>query len=377
MLRPRLAPLPLVVAALAIAALAIPPGSGAATNTASKAYVVESIIARVNSHIITNTDYQKAMQQLVSDSASQTPPMTAAQLAAAQKNMLRDLIDQQLLLQRANDLGYSAESQTVHELDQIRANMHLATMQDLRQAIEAQGENYEDFRQNLANGILTRMVIEQDVAPRIDIPPDAIQKYYNQHKAEFVTQAGVDLSEIFISTKGQKASAIPKLKTLADQIQVRAARGEDFSNLAKTYSNGSTASQGGEIGFFKKGTLAPQLEKVVLALPVDGVTPVIPTASGFLILKVNSIHQQGQESLAQARDQVEQKVYEKLLQPELQQYLANLRTQAYIQVAPGYVDTGAGKNAGVNLTHFERVLPQDLPKKTNKSSGSQSGFSTS
>lgn len=365
-----------LLAAMVLTAAAIPPGSKHAAATPAKAYVVEAIVARVNNHIITTTDYQKAVQQLEADSASQSPPMTSVQVAEAKKNMLRDLIDQQLLLQRANDLGYSAESQTVHELDQIRANMHLATMQDLRKAIEAQGQSYQDFRQNLKNGILTRMVIEQDVAPRIDIPPNAIQKYYNQHKKDFVTQAGVDLSEILISTQGQKAAAIARLKTLADQVQARAVRGESFSQLAKRYSNGATAASGGEIGFFKKGTLSPGLEKTVFTLPVDGVTPVINTANGFLILRVNAVHEAGQETLAQARSQVEQKVYEQMLQPELQTYLARLRSQAYINIAKGYVDTGAGKNAGVNITHFERVLPQDLPKKTDKDkNASSSGFS--
>ncbi len=363
---------PMLAVALLCGAAAAANG-GADNSAAPKAVTVESIVAWINNKVITTVDYQKALQQLEADAASQSPPPTPAQLTTEKKNVLRDLIDQQLLVQRANDLGYSAESETVHQLDQIRQNMHLPTMRALRQAVEAQGESYADFRQNIKTGILTRMVIEQDVAPRIDIPPAAVRKYYLAHKSEFISQAGVDLSEILISTQGVKKAAIPRLQTLAQQIQARAARGESFSKLAKTYSNGTTAATGGAIGFFKQGTLAPSLEKIVFALPAGGVTKVLPTANGYLILKVHAIHQAGQETLAQARSQVEQKVYEQLLQPELKQYLANLRQEAYLKVAPGYVDTGAGKNAGINITHFERVLPQDMPKKVPHANGQSGG----
>ncbi len=370
----------LLPAALACAAFAAP-RPGPRSNPAPRkprAMTVESIVAWINNKVITTVDYRKALQEISVDARSQNPPPTAAQLAAQKKNLLRDLIDQQLLLQRASDLGYSAESQTIHELDQIRQNMHLPTMRALRQAVQAQGQSYADFRQNIKHGILTQLVIQQDVAPRIDMPPGAVRKYYEKHKSQFISHAGVDLSEILISTQGVKKSAVPRLHTLAEQVQQRAARGEQFSKLAKTYSNGATADKGGSIGFFKKGTLAPQLEKIVFALPAGGVTPVLNTANGYLILKVDSKHPAGQETLAQARPQVEQQVYEQLLQPELKTYLENLRAKAYIKIAKGYVDTGAGKNPGVNITHFMRVLPQDLPKKIHhKTSGGGSGFGVS
>lgn len=337
--------------------------------------VVESVVTRVNNAIITNIDVARAERQLATDMQSQTPPPSPQEMEQARKDLLRDLINQQLLLQRASDLGYSAETETIHRLDQIRRSMNLPTMEDLQKAVEAQGEDYEDFKQQIKNGILQQMVIEQDVAPRISIDPEEVQKYYNQHKTAFVSQAGVDLSEILISTKDQPADKLLRLKALADQIQVRAARGEDFSKLATRYSNGTTAATGGEIGFQLKGSLSPELEKVVFNLPEGGITPVITTPNGYLLLRVNRLRHAGQETLDEARNQVQQILYEQKLQPELRDYLAHLRSQAYIKVAAGYVDTGASASIGVNLERFERVLPQDLPKPVEKPNSGGAGIS--
>lgn len=364
--------------ALGALAWAPPPAaaSGAPPAKAPVAVTVESIVARVNNAIVTNVDLDRARKELLADMKSQTPPPSAKEESLAERDLLRDLINQQLLLQRANDLGYSAETETIHRLDQIRASMNLPSMEALQKAVEAQGQDYEDFKQQIKNGILQQMVIQQDVAPRISVSPEEVKKYYDAHKSQFVGPAGVDLSEILVTTKNLPADALARQKSLADQIEARAQHGEDFTKLAKRYSNGNTATQGGEIGFFKKGTLSPELEKIVFALPVGGVTSVVNTTSGYLILRVNRIRPAGQQSLAEARNQIEQVLYEQKLQPELRDYLARLRSQAYIKIASGYVDTGASDSEGVNLERFERVLPQDLPKPTDKPDNSDNGFSS-
>lgn len=365
---------------LGTAAFAAPPTGKRApddpkTPPKESAVTVESVAARVNNAIITSVDVEHAEKQLVADLQNQTPPPAPQEAAQAKKDLLRDLINQQLLLQRASDLGYSAETETIRRLDEIRRSMNLGSMEELQKAVEAQGEDYEEFKRQIKNGILQQMVIEQDVAPRITLAPEDVKKYYDQHKSQFVGQAGVDLSEILISTKDQPASALPRLKDLADQVRARAARGEAFAKLASRYSQGTTAANGGEIGFFKQSSLSPELQKALAKTPVGSVTPVLAAASGYLIYRVNAIQHAGQESFDEARNQVQQLLYEQKLQPELRDYLNHLRSQAYIKVASGYVDTGASASTGVNLERFERVLPQDLPKPTEKpsSSGGLSG----
>jgi hypothetical protein len=92
--------------------------------------------------------------------------------------------------------------------------------------------------------------------------------------------------------------------------------------------------------------------------------------NGYLILKVTAVHHAGQETLDEAKNEISYRMYQQKLQPELEQYLNNLRRDAYITVKPGYVDAGASAdNSQVDLTKFQRVLPSDLPKPTDKPKG--------
>lgn len=344
--------------------------------------IVEQIVARVNDKIITTTDYDSAkkelLQSLQQKAQDSGKPLAPDEIAQNDKQLLANLIDNQLLIQRAHDLGLSAETQTILQLDKVRKDNHLATMEDLQKAVEAQGESYQDYEQSVRNGILMNMVIEQDVAPRISAPtPQQIATYYNAHKAQFVMPDEVRLSEIFIKTDGQPASEQKRLQELADQVQQRAAKGEDFSKLAQRYSNAPSASSGGDIGFEKKDQLEASLAKVLFSLPINGVTPVEKIPTGYLILQVTDVHHAGQETLSEARQEISQDLYNQKLRPELTTYLDKLRQDAYITIAPGYVDAGASAdNAAVDLTKFQRVLPSDLPKPTDKSK-SGSGFNAS
>ncbi len=328
--------------------------------------VLEQMVARVNNGVITTFELQKAQEQLVSDAHQPGVTNPDAFVASGSKNLLRDLIDQRLLEQRASDLGLNADTEVVKRLDDIRRSQNLPSLEDLQKAVEAQGQDYDDFKQSLKSNILSQMVISQDIAPRVQVTPEEDAAYYNAHKGEFVRQDEVGLSEILISTKDKPEAELPRLKKLADEVRVRAAKGETFATLAKRYSQGQTASSGGDIGFFKKGSLAPELEKQVFGMDVNSVTPVLTTANGYLILKVNAVHHAGQETLEEARREIEYRLYEQKLQPELRHYLSKLRNESYIVIAKGYNDTGKSDIGGVNVERFERVLPQDMPKPVDK-----------
>lgn len=336
-----------------------------------KTTVVEQIVARVNDKIITTSDLESArtdmMAQMEQQAQESGKPATQAQIDEANKDLLANLIDNQLLVQKAADLGMSADTEAILQLDQMRKANNLPSMEALQKAVEQQGENYEDFQQSIKNQILQRKVIEEDVAPRVSSPtPAQIATYYNAHKQQFVRPEEVQLSEILVKTDGKPASEKDRLKALADQVQARAAKGEDFAKLAQKYSEAASGAAGGDIGFERKDQLEASLAKTLFALPVGGVSPVETVSSGYLILKVTAAHHAGQETLDEASNEISNILYQQLMQPEMKIYLAKLRQDAYITVKPGYVDSGAGASAAVDITHFQRVLPSDLPKPTDK-----------
>ena len=238
-----------------------------ASRAQSKPVVVEEIVARVNNSIITLSDYQKELdglpQEIQQDCQNCLADKIQAELKEHQKNLLRDMIDQQLLIERAKDMSISVETDLVKRLDEIRKENNLATLEDLQKGVEQQGGNWDDYKTQLRDSLLTQEVIRREVGGRMDIGTDEVKKYYDANKQEFVRPEEVDLAEILLSTEGKSPEEIAAVRTRAEDLRNRVAKGEDFSEIAKRYSEGPTAQQGGELGTFERGQLDTQIEAEV------------------------------------------------------------------------------------------------------------------
>jgi peptidyl-prolyl cis-trans isomerase SurA len=318
--------------------------------------VIEEIIARVNSAIITRSELIKAREQSIQEIHEKlgTGPAADAEIKKHDKDLLRDVIDQQLLVQKAQDLGITGDTEVIKRLDEIRKSMNLPDMESLQKAAEAQGVSYEDFKQNLKNQIITQQVIQREVGSKIQILPDEVKQYYEEHQKDFEQPETVHLSEILISTQqpsvDKNAPAQPDEKLLesaqakANQALAAIKAGEKFEDVAKKNSDGPSAAQGGDLGEFKRGTLAKELENRTFAMKAGDVTDVIRTRQGFVILKVTEHSPAGLPPLKTVEPRIQETLYFQKLQPELRKYLTTLREQAYIDIKPGFLDSGASPN---------------------------------
>src|SRR5260370_25553907 len=210
----------------------------APAQTAGK--VVEEIVARVNNEIITLSDLQRAHNTAQDEARQECPRCSPEQLQTLwvdkNKNALRDLIDQSLLEQRAKDMGISTETELIKELDQIRKQNQKADMEALEKAVQDQGMNYEDFKNNLRNRLLTNQVVSREVTSRIIVDKNEVQKYYEEHKGEFVRPEQVALREIFVSTEGKPETEIPALEKRANDMLEKIKNGDDVAQIAKPRS---------------------------------------------------------------------------------------------------------------------------------------------
>jgi peptidyl-prolyl cis-trans isomerase SurA len=338
-----------LIFASAVAALILPAGITAQTGQ-SRGGVVEEIITRVNNDIITLSDYQKANQTLKQEIGQECQGCTQDKMETEykdrQKDLLRDLIDQDLLVQRAKDMGITVEADVVKQLDDVRKKNNLTSMEDLEKAVEGEGLSWEEYKTQMRNNLLTQEVIRKEVGSRIDIGNDEVKKY-----------------ELLLSTDGKTPEEIAAVQKKADDLLGRVKKGEEFSELAKRYSEGSTAKEGGPLGTFERGQLAKQLEDEVFKLDKGQVTEVIQTKAGFEILKVVDHYQAGLQPLDKVETEIMNRIYMKRMQPTLRTFLAELREESYVMVKPGYTDSAAV--AGASL--IQEVAPSaDTPQKNKK-----------
>ena len=322
--------------------------------------VVEEIIARINNSIVTQADLRKAREQLISDMHQQDPNTTDQQIKQHESDLLRDLIDQQLLLQKGESLNISADTEVIKRLDDIRKQMHANSLEDVEKAAVAQGVSFEEFKQNLKNSIITQRVIGDEVGSHINVTQQEIQEFYDAHKAQLDRPEQVRLSEILVSTQSPAekaasgaAAALPetpspevvaKAQAKAGEIYKKLQGGAKFDELAKQFSDGPTSANGGDLEYFKRGTLSKELEQQVFGMKAGQYTEPVRTNQGFVILEVTEYQAAGVPPLKDVQDMIRQQVYMQKMQPALREYLTKLREDAYIDIKPGYVDTGASPN---------------------------------
>ncbi|HVN94662.1 MAG TPA: peptidylprolyl isomerase [Terracidiphilus sp.] len=304
--------------------------------------VVEDIIARVNDQIITKSDYDRAESEL--DQEGQQHGASMQEMATQRKDLLRNLIDQQLWLSKGKELNITGETDLVKRLDEIRKQYNLDSIDDLEKAAKEQGVSFEDFKAGIRNQIITQDVMRQEVGEHIQMTPGEVERYYEEHKQDYNQPESERLSEILISTGPDGASDPAKVaaaKAKADDIEARLHSGGDFAQLARSFSDGSTAASGGDLGEYKRGQLGKVLEDKTFDLQTGQYTDPILTRQGYIILKVVQHTPGGPRPFKDVEGDVEQAYYMTLMDPAIRAYLDKMRNEAAIWIKPGYVDTGA------------------------------------
>jgi peptidyl-prolyl cis-trans isomerase SurA len=298
------------------------------------------------------------------------------EISAAHNDLLRNLIDQQLWLSKGKELGITGETELVNRMNEIRKQYHMETLEDLEKAAREQGISFEDFKANIRNQIITQAVMRQEVGQKVQFTSGEAERYFEQHKQDYAQPESVTLAEILVSTGTPAPSAtvpggvqpddpakLAEAKAKADDLEAKLHAGGDFAQLARTFSDGPTAATGGDLGQFRRGALAKVLEDSTFALKAGEYTEPIRTKQGYVILKVVQHITGGVPQYKDVQEQVEQNFYVARMEPATRDYLTTMREQAFIDIKPGYADTGASSKETKPV--FSAYTPP-APKKKKK-----------
>jgi len=389
----------------------------------SSGQTVEEIITRVNNQIITKSEFERSKDQLRDEVKHQNSKDPDKLYAEREKDILRDLVDQQLLLDKGKDLQITGDTDLIKDLDKMRKEMKLDSMEDLEKEAVKQGISWEDFKQNKRNQIITQKVIGEEVSSHLAVSKEEIQKFYDDHKAEMEQPEYIRLSEILVAPKtaapaaapaaavppagapattppatnaaaptdantpaaatpnalpaddaarqAAEAAALSAAEAKANDLLKQIHDGAAFEDIAKKYSDGPSAADGGNLGTFERGKLAKPIEDKTFALKAGEVTDVIQTKQGYVILKVVEHQQAGIPPLKDALPHIQDALYYEKLQPALRAYLTKLREDAYIKYADGYIDTGMSPNQTqpIETADAKESAAKKLGKKKHKKLG--------
>ena len=327
--------------------------------------IVEEIVAKCNGDIITRGDLERYRRDFVNAARQQgvTGPTLDQALAEHEKNLLRDRIDQLLLVQKAKDLNINVDSDVAKRLASIQRDAKIADPEKFQDYVKEQtGMPFEDFKQEMKNDLLRQRVIHQDVGGKVNIKREELEKYYNEHKSEFVREERIFLREILISTEGKDAAGVAAAEKKAKDLVARARKGERFPEMARDNSDAITAKSYGQLDPYKKGELSKNMEDLVWDQPKGYVTDPITTPAGFLILRVDEHQKAGQAELAEVENEVMDKLYTPRMEPAVREYLTKLREQAFLEIKSDWVDSGAAPGKDTSWVDPAQLKPETVSK---------------
>jgi parvulin-like peptidyl-prolyl isomerase len=328
--------------------------------------VVEEIVAKINGDIVTRVDLDRNRPAIEAELRGQglTGPALEKAIKDKEKDALRDQIDQLLLVQRGKDLNINVDAEVTKRIAQIQLQSKISDPDKFHDWLREQsGMPYEDLRAQFKNQILTQRVIGQEVGSKISVPKADVEKYYEEHKKDFVREEQIFLKEILISTEGKTPEQVVAAEKKAKEIVTRARKGERFTDLARDYSdNADTAKSGGDMPAFKKGQLRKEIEDVVFKQKKGYVTDPIRMSNGFEILKVEDRYAAGQASLEDVESEITEQLYAPRMQPKVREYLTKLRQDAFLEIRAGYVDTGAAPGKDTSWKDPAQLKPDTTTK---------------
>jgi peptidyl-prolyl cis-trans isomerase SurA len=332
---------------------------------AADSVVVDEIIAKVNGDIITRSEIDRDRKNL--EEEGRRSGINSAQLRTEvqerSKDLLRERIDGLLLVSKGKELNVNVESELSKYMADLRNQSKIVDEEKFQTYVREQtGMSWEDYKNEIRNSILKQRVIREQVGRGINVPRAELQKYYDEHKNEFMREERVFLREIVLSTDGKTPAEVAAVEKKAKDLVARARKGERFTDLAKANSESQTKDQYGDLGGFKKGELDKSIEALVWSQERGYVTDPIRRVNAIVILRVDDHQKEGQAAFDEVENEIMEKLATPKFQPKIREYLTQLRKEAFLEIKDGYVDTGAAEGKDTRWVDPAQLKPETVTK---------------
>lgn len=296
----------------------------------AKAAVVDRIVVVVNSEIITQREIDIMLAPIYTQyRAMYKDEELIRKLEEVREDIIKQLIEDRLILSEAKKQNITVEDKEVNaRIEEIERKV--GSEKELENMLGQQNLTLNELRARYKEKIMIRKLIDQKVGTKIMITPLEVKNYYNDHKDQFLQPEEIQLRQILIKLKegqGVREEALRLMREISKRIK----EGCDFAGLAKEYSDGPYASDGGLMGYVKKGDLMPQIEEIVFNLKDDESTGIIQSSLGYHIFKVEERKARRTKDLPEVRQDIEEYLYREKANQKLKGWIDSLAKSAYIE----------------------------------------------
>jgi len=291
-------------------------------------------VAMVNGVAITRELYGIQVGQMKQQAARQGRQLDSAMLETIQKDALDSLINEELLFKESQKSGIQIEKSAVEgQIDQFKKQF--PTEAAFQEQLKEGGLTETMLRSHIEKGMAIRRLVQERIVDSIVIAEAESRNFYDAHPEYFQEPETVKASHILVKVaEGADAAQ----KTAADQkielIQQKLKNGEDFTALARQFSEGPSRSNGGDLGYFRRGQMVGPFEQAAFAMQPGQISDKVVTQFGYHLIKVTDKKAAGIVSYTEAREKIDGHLKRVKADQEVKSYIRSLRDAADIQLLP-------------------------------------------
>lgn len=304
--------------------------------------VVDEVIAQVNDGVVTLSQLKREMKERL-DTLKQNGMSEQQANAEVQKHkaeLIATLVNEQLLLQKGKELDFTerVEAEVNKRMLDVAKENGITSIDKLDEAMRSAGLDPAGIRQTMRIEIMKQAVLESEVDSKLffSYSQDELRKYFDAHRNVFLKPESVELSEIFLGIAGKQEVEV---RARAAQLVTQLRGGADFCTLAAAYSE--RPATGGQkpckVGLFQIPDLRPDIAGAIKNVNAGGVSEPLKTDEGYQILRVD-VRNAGSNTPTFNENMVREAITRERSPKERENYLQDLRNDAYVKIADTYRD---------------------------------------
>jgi peptidyl-prolyl cis-trans isomerase SurA len=297
------------------------------------AEITNRLVAFVNDEVITLYELEKKMGEMTGKKIKDIKVQDEQQYIEIRHEILEDLINEKIAQAKIAELGIKVNEGEIDSYIEDVKTGNQFTQEKLIEELKAQGLTYEKYRESIKKDMERDQLIDYEVKSKAIVREEQITKYYQDHIKEFKTEEKVHLAGIFLmknNTDNEEESA--ELTKKAEQILSRLKNGEDFGVLAKEFSQGPGANEGGELGVINTSQINQDMLDIIEKLPEGGISDLINKNDNIQIIKL--IKREGGKTtpLEEVKDKIYEKLYSQEINNRFSSWLKELRESSFTKV---------------------------------------------
>ena len=287
------------------------------------------IVAIVNDDIITNYDIEKFLLPMIEQYKKiYSEDALDAKLKGLEENVLERLIEEKLILLEAKRINFEVGKKEVNEKFDKIVNK-FPSREQFEISLERQGQTTKELKKQIREGIVIKKMVNYFVGSRVEISQTDIEEYYQDHLQDFILEEEYKVRHIFISKKGRDPIL---LKQDVDNVKARIQKGDDFAELAKSFSNGPNAPLGGDLGFVKRGQFQAQLDEIITTLNINDTAGPVESDRGFHFLKLEAKKDVSIQPIEEVEPYVRNLLFKEAVKEKRNSWIEEVKLRSFIEI---------------------------------------------